>query len=117
MPLPLHTTTITVTRLLDQDTGFPDIEPEWQPVASGVNAHFTLRQTGTLILAEEDRSQAASIMICDPCGLQSGDRVQDELTGADWQVMWAIDRTYPGMEYTRSECVKRTGEMGIMLDG
>lgn len=113
--IPLHTTTITVTRLADQDTGYPDIEPAWQPVVAGVNAHFTIRQTGSEIMASESRSEANSILICDPCGLQQGDRVTDDMTGAVWEVMWLIERTYPGMEYTRSECVKRTAEMGAML--
>jgi hypothetical protein len=114
--IPLHTTTITVSRLNDEDTGYPDAEPTWQPVVSGVNAHFTLRQTGDEIMVAEQRSEANSILICDPCGLQQGDHVTDELSGAVWEVMWVIERTYPGgFEYTRSECAKRTAEMGALL--
>lgn len=113
--IPLHTTTITVSRLADQDTGWPDQEPTWQPVASGVNAHFTVRQTGSELVSDEYRSEANSILICDPCGMVQGDRVTDDLTAAIWEVMWVIDRTYPdGFEYTRCECAKRTAEMGAL---
>lgn len=115
MTLPLWTTTITVARLSDQDTGYPDQEPTPEPVASAIHAHFTLRQTGSELASEEGRSMANSILICDPCGLQQGDRVTNERTGEVWEVEWTIERTYDGgFEYTRAEAIKLTAEMGVM---
>lgn len=117
MTIPLNTTTITIQRVPDDQSGTPDDEPTWGSIATGVRAHFTLRQTGTEYDQSEGRSAANSILMADPCDMQQGDRILDETTGAVWDVMWVIQRPYFGgsFDYMRAEVAKRTAEMGVLF--
>jgi len=88
--IPISTTTLTVLRRPPPDDGYPDAEPVYAVVVSGVRANFELYERPTSQPFEEAISR--SRFVCDPCDVLAFDLVRDDVTGTVWNVEWVQPR-------------------------
>lgn len=98
MAIPVATTRIRVRRAPDDGTA--DTDPwespaspaPWPTVAEGVRAVISVGG-GTYAgrtVGPGDAESVTFTLACDPCGLTYLDVVEDEVSGATYQVEWAI---------------------------
>jgi hypothetical protein len=91
--IPLATTTFTVLRKPEQSDGYPDAEPVYEPVVTGVRGHLEIMPRR--IFAEDfERSTAMARFTCDPCDLHPFDYLRDEVTERLWRVEWCEPRPH-----------------------
>lgn len=91
MTIPIASTTISILRAPEQDDGYPDTEPVYVTVTTGVSAHLSRPHGNESDLGE--RTMLRVRLICNPCDLRHTDLVRDEQTGLVWQVDWVQLRT------------------------
>lgn len=92
MAVPLHTTTITVLRVVADASRDPyDPQPAPEVVASAVRAHLA-SPSGRERTAGGSQEVVEFRLACDPIGLRHTDQVRDEQTGAVYEVTWARER-------------------------
>jgi hypothetical protein len=88
--IPVSTTTIRVLRPSTPRVPY-GAAPPLAVVASGVRAHISTQQ------GIEDSTGAREVvwfrLSCDPVDIRHGDTVEDERTGARYDVLWARVRT------------------------
>jgi len=81
MPVPLHTTTVSVLRVPADSARDPyDPQPEPEVVDSGVPAHIS-SPSGRERTAGGSQEVVEFRLTCDPTDLTHTDRVQDDQTG------------------------------------
>lgn len=109
MPVPLHTTTISVLRVPADSTRDPyDPQPAPTVVASGVRAHISSPR-GREQTAGGSQEVVEFRLTCDPVDLRHTDQVQDEQTGAVYDVTWARSREGVGLDQTQAGLQQVTG--------
>lgn len=109
MPVPLHTTTISVLRLPTDPARDPyDPQPAPEVVASGVRAHVSTPR-GREQTAGGSQEVVEFRLTCDPVDLRHTDQVQDEQTDALYEVTWARTREGFGLDQTQAGLKQVTG--------
>src|SRR3546814_16573557 len=86
MPVPLHTTTVSVLRVAANPTRDPyDTQPAPSVVASGIRAHISSPR-GREQTAGGSQEVVEFRLTCDPVDPRHTDQVQDEQTSALYEV-------------------------------
>lgn len=102
MAVPLHTTTISVLRLSTDPARDPyDSQPEPEVVATGIRAHIS-SPSGRERVAGGSQEVVEFRLSCDPVEIRHTDRVQDEQTGAVYEVTWARERQGLRLDHTQA---------------
>jgi hypothetical protein len=102
MPVPLHTTTISVLRLPTDPARDPyDPQPDPEVVAAGIRAHIS-SPSGRERVAGGSQEVVEFRLSCDPVEIRHTDRVQDEQTGAVYEVTWARERRGLRLDHTQA---------------
>lgn len=101
MPLPVHTTTITVLRAGPESVWAEPYEgpPARTAVAQGVRAVIDPpagREAGREVTEGGEQTRTYLRLICDPCDINHNDQVTDERTGATYLVTWILRFPGPG---------------------
>ncbi len=92
MPVPLHTTTVSVLRVPADAARDPyDPPPAAEVVASGIRAHIA-SPSGRERTAGGSQEVVEFRLTCDPTDLRHTDQVQDDRTGDLYEVVWARNR-------------------------
>lgn len=102
MPVPLHTTTISVLRLPTDPARDPyDPQPAPEVVATGIRAHIS-SPSGRERVAGGSQEVVEFRLSCDPVEIRHTDRVQDEQTGSVYEVTWARARQGLHLDHTQA---------------
>ena len=102
MAVPLATTTIAVLRAPADASRDPyDVQPEPETVASGVRAHIS-SPSGRERVAGGSQEVVEFRLACDLTDLRHTDRVQDEQSGATYEVVWARARQGLGLDHVEA---------------
>jgi hypothetical protein len=104
MSLPMSTTTIAVLRM--------PADPERDPVedfgmtpttiATGVRAHISTSRGFENTSVGAQQSVVMFRLACDPTDLAHTDRVKDEKTGEEYEVLWTRSRQELGMGHVEA---------------
>ena len=95
----LHTTTIGVLRISADPARDPyDAKPAAEVIASGIRAHISTPR-GREQTAGGSQEVVEFRLSCDPVDLRHTDEVQDEQTGALYEVTWARVRQGLGLDH------------------
>lgn len=102
MSIPLATTQISVLRVAADPTRDPyDAQPAPAVLASGVRAHIST-PNGREQTAGGSQEVVEFRMSCDPVDLRHTDQVQDEGSGAIYEVTWARAREGLGLDHVEA---------------
>ena len=106
MAIPLATTTITVLRVANDPArdGYDPV-PAAAAVAVGVPAHFSApggAGGGTERVVGGSQAEIEWSLACDFADLRHSDRVLDENTEREWDVVWAVHRIGLGLDHTKA---------------
>ena len=93
----------------DGDTdGFPDVEPTWSVVASGVRA--VISSPGGTVLRDGSVEVVMGFRLtCDPTDLEPADRILDEQSLVTYDLNWFTQRRGMGMDHSEAEIRLVTG--------
>jgi hypothetical protein len=109
MPVPLHTTTVSVRRVAADPTRDPyDAPPAPAVVASSIRAHISSPR-GREQTAGGSQEVVEFRLTCDPVDLRHTDQVQDEQTSALYEVTWARTREGLGIDQMQAGLRQVTG--------
>ena len=111
MPIPLPTTTITITRRALVATEDPYDEPSGAPsaIASGVRAHISPRGAEEHTEGRSSTEDVRYRINADTADLQHTDLVVDETTDQTYAVVWAENVSGLGLDHTTGELRRITG--------
>jgi hypothetical protein len=114
MALPLATTTMTVLRAADQTDAYPDADPVFSPVLTGVRAH-TFRPRGREEGPLSQRSVTTAFVLLDVVDVRHTDVLRDEHTLTLWQVMTVtvIADQNVGLDHIKCSVRKVEGELQV----
>ena len=102
MAVPLATTSIAVLRVPTDATRDPyDAQPAPETVVSGVRAHIS-SPSGRERVAGGSQEVVEFRLACDSVDLRHTDRVQDEQSGAIYEVVWARSRQGLGLDHVEA---------------
>lgn len=109
MAVPIATTTIAVLRVPTDVSRDPyDAQPDPETVVSGVRAHVS-SPSGRERVAGGSQEVVEFRLACDPTDLRHTDRVQDEQSGATYEVVWARPRQGLGLDHVEAGLKQVTG--------
>ena len=102
MSIPLATTQISVLRVAADPARDPyDAKPAAAVIASGIRAHIST-PNGREQTAGGSQEVVEFRLSCDPVDLRHTDQVQDEATGAVYEVTWARAREGLGLDHVEA---------------
>ena len=102
MSIPLATTQISVLRVAANPARDPyDAKPAPAVLASGIRAHIST-PNGREQTAGGSQEVVEFRLACDLVDLRHTDQVQDEATGAVYEVTWAHARQGLGLDHTEA---------------
>lgn len=109
MAVLLYTTTISVLRVPADSARDPyDAQPAAEVVASGIRAHIS-SPSGREHTEGGSQEVVEFRLSCDPVEIRHTDRVQDEQTGAVYEVTWARERQGLRLDHTQAALKQVTG--------
>lgn len=112
MPVPLHTTTVSVLRVPADPARDPyDPQPEPEVIASGIRAHIA-SPSGREHTAGGSQEVVEFRLTCDLTDLTHTDRVLDDRTGAVYEVTWARQREGFGLDQVQAGLKQVSGVAG-----
>lgn len=101
MAIPVATTTITILRVPADPARDPyDPQPDPATVATGIRAHIST-STGRETVEGGSQSITSLRLACDPFAgeLHHLDRIRDEQSGRDYEVVWEERRYQFGLDH------------------
>lgn len=106
MTLPLSTTTVTVRR--PASGGDPYEDAAMTTVVAGLPAHIGSPSGRERIVAGSKETLDASLDT-DPADIRHVDRIFDDVTGDQWEVVWAQARRGFGLDHVEGGLRRVTG--------
>lgn len=103
--IPFQTTTVTVLRYTVPDgdiDGYPDTQPNWTPIATGVRAVIS-SPGGTTLRDGSLQTVLGFRLACDPTDLRHTDRVLDEHDQTLYECNWTMQRVGMGLDHDEAE--------------
>lgn len=99
--IPMHTTTVTVTRVPRDSTrdGY-DPAPDPDTIETGLRAHIG-SPSGSQNITTGDRTVVRFVLSTDPADIQADDTVTDDRTGEVYRVVWARNRAALGLDHVQ----------------
>lgn len=103
MPIPLATSSITVTRVEEAANTDPydTNPPSPTTTAAGVRAVIS-PPSASVALSSANQVVSAARLTCDPCDIAAGDTIQDS-AGLAWVVLWARRVTAVGLDFMEGQ--------------
>jgi hypothetical protein len=112
MTVPFATTTFTILRAPEQDDAYPDIDPVYEPIATGVRGHLEIMPR-RIATEEFVRNMAMARFTLDPSDVVPFDYLRDERTGKLWRIEWCELRGWKALAHVAGQVLDVAAEVGM----